>query len=78
MLYLSLSPLFLPVSFSGPFLPFSPRFPMVKRSAAEFLDDAEANVLDEDESHINGDLVPSSIVDATESLYAQMLGIWDE
>ena len=51
---------------------------MVKRSAAEFLDDAEANVLDEDKSHINGDPVPSGIVDATESQYAQMLGIWDE
>ena len=51
---------------------------MVKRSAAEFLDDAEANILDEDISHINGDLVPRGIVDATEGLYAQMLSIWDE
>ena len=48
----------------------------MKRSAAEFLDDAEANVLDEDESHINGDLVPNDIVDAAESQYAQMLGIY--
>ena len=51
---------------------------MVKRSAAEFLDDAEANVLDEDESHINEDPVLKGIADATESQYAQMLGIWDE
>ena len=51
---------------------------MVIRSAAEFLNDAKVNILDEDESHINGDLVPNGIVDATESLYAHMLGIWDE
>ncbi|KAI9773770.1 MAG: hypothetical protein M1839_002003 [Geoglossum umbratile] len=51
---------------------------MVKRSATKFLDDVEANILNEDVSHINGDLVPNGIVGATESLYAEMLSIWDE
>jgi hypothetical protein len=51
---------------------------MVKKSADEFLDDAEANILNENVSHINGDLVPNGIVGATESLYAEMLSIWDE
>ncbi|KAI9859031.1 MAG: hypothetical protein M1813_007159 [Trichoglossum hirsutum] len=53
-------------------------FLIVKRSAAKFWDDAEANTLDEDVSHINGELVSRGIVDATESLYTQMLTIWDE
>ncbi|KAI9767790.1 MAG: ADP-ribosylation factor, Arf Arf6 [Geoglossum simile] len=57
---------------------FEGLFPMVKRSAAKFLDDVKTNVLDEDVSHINGDLVSGGIVDATESQYAQMLDIWDE
>ncbi|KAI9758897.1 MAG: hypothetical protein M1840_003737 [Geoglossum simile] len=51
---------------------------MVKRSAAKFWDDTKANTLDEDVSHINGKLVPKGIVDATKSLYTQMLTIWDE
>jgi hypothetical protein len=51
---------------------------MVKRSAAKFWDNTEANTLDENVSHINRELVPRGIVDATESLYTQMLTIWDE
>ncbi|KAH0541585.1 hypothetical protein FGG08_003933 [Glutinoglossum americanum] len=51
---------------------------MVKRSAAEFLDDAEANTSDGDQSHINGDPVPGGIQDCTERQYSQMLDIWDE
>jgi hypothetical protein len=59
---LFLSPLFLPTFLFVPFLPFSLRFPTVKRSAAEFLDDAGVNVLAEDVSYINGDPVPNDIV----------------
>ncbi|KAI9776699.1 MAG: hypothetical protein M1839_009426 [Geoglossum umbratile] len=51
---------------------------MVKRSAAEFLDDAEANISDGDRSHINGDPVPGGIQDCTKRQYSQMMDIWDE
>jgi hypothetical protein len=45
----------------------------LKKSAAGSLDDAESNVLDEDESHINGNPVLRGVEESTESSYAQML-----